>query len=69
MEITPQTILCVNLIDEAKRKKMAIDFSKLADLLGVPVIPTVARDKVGLLDLKESIHRVVFESNFFNQDV
>ncbi|HHU52202.1 MAG TPA: iron transporter FeoB [Firmicutes bacterium] len=61
MEITPQTILCVNLIDEAKRKKMAIDFSKLADLLGVPVIPTVARDKVGLLDLKESIHRVVFE--------
>lgn len=61
MEITPKTILCVNLVDEAKRKKMEIDFSKFADLLGVPVIPTVARDKVGLNDLKESIHRVVFE--------
>lgn len=61
MEITPKTILCVNLMDEAKRKKIEIDFSKFADLLGVPVIPTVARDNVGLNELRESIHQVVFE--------
>lgn len=60
MEITPKTILCVNLMDEAKRKKIEIDLAKFADLLGVPVIPTVARDKVGLNELKESIHQVVF---------
>lgn len=61
MEITPKTILCVNLMDEAKRKKIEIDFSKFADLLGVPVIPTVARDNFGLNELRESIHQVVFE--------
>ncbi|HBR28740.1 MAG TPA: iron transporter FeoB [Firmicutes bacterium] len=61
IEITPRAILCVNLIDEAKRKGIVIDFPKLEALLGIPVVPTAARDKVGLAALKESLHQVVFE--------
>ena len=34
MEITPKTILCVNLIDEAEKKKIRIDYEKLRTLLG-----------------------------------
>lgn len=60
MEITPKTILCVNLVDEAKRKKIEIDCAKLESILGLPVIPTAARDKVGLNDLKAAIHKVAF---------
>ena len=61
MEITPKTILCVNLIDEAKRKKIEIDCPRLEELLGIPVIPTASRDKVGLNELKDSIHEVTIE--------
>jgi ferrous iron transport protein B len=60
MEITSQTILCVNLIDEARRKKIGIDLFRLEGILGIPVISTVARDKVGLNELKDAIHQVVF---------
>jgi ferrous iron transport protein B len=60
MEITPRAILGVNLIDEARRKKVKIDTARLEGLLGIPVIPTVARDKVGLNQLKDAIHRVAF---------
>ena len=60
IEMTPKVILCVNLIDEAKRKKIEIGYQKLAALLGIPVVPTAARDKVGLNTLKEVIHQMVF---------
>lgn len=60
MEITPQTILCVNLLDEAKRKKIEIDCAKLERILGIPVVPTAARDKTGLSELKDAIHQAAF---------
>ncbi len=52
MEITDNVILCINMIDEAKRKKIKVDYNKLSDILGVPVIPVCARDKKGLDSLK-----------------
>jgi len=45
LEITDKVVVCVNLIDEAKRKKISIDTKKLSELLGVPVVPTNARSK------------------------
>ena len=38
MEITPNVIVCVNLLDEAKKKGIFIDLSKLSQILGVPVV-------------------------------
>lgn len=60
MEITSQVILCLNLMDEAKRKNIQINYEKLQRLLGIPVIPTVARNKEGLDDLKAAIHAMAF---------
>ena len=34
MEITHRVIICVNLMDEAQRKKIKIDCDKLSKLLG-----------------------------------
>ncbi len=58
MEITDNVILCVNLLDEAKRKKIQVDLSTLSKILGVPVIGTNARDGVGLETLKDAIYQV-----------
>src|SRR5690554_1779371 len=58
LEITPKAVLCVNLMDEAKRKGINIDTGKLAQKLGVPVIPIVAREGQGLAELKETVAQV-----------
>ncbi len=58
MEITNNIIVCVNLLDEAKKKKIKIDFKKLEKLLGVPVVGTTAKDKKTLEKLKETIYKV-----------
>lgn len=58
LEITNKAVVCVNLIDEAKRKKIEINLEKLENLLGVPVIGTCARSGKGLEKLKEKIEEV-----------
>ncbi|MDF2987724.1 MAG: ferrous iron transporter FeoB [Eubacterium sp.] len=58
LEITNKVVVCVNLIDEAERKKISIDFDKLSNLLGVPVIPTNARSNKGLEKLMDAVYDV-----------
>ena len=48
-------IVCVNLIDEAQRNGIVIDYDKLEVFLGVPVIPISARKKIGIKKLKDFI--------------
>ena len=48
-------IVCVNLIDEAQRNGIVIDYDKLEVFLGVPVIPISARKKIGIKRLKDFI--------------
>ena len=48
IEISSQTIVCVNLMDEAIRKNIHINLSRLSQKLGVPVVSTVARQKKSL---------------------
>lgn len=47
-EITCRVAVCVNLVDEARRKKIHINMEHLAGELGVPVVATAARDGHGL---------------------
>ena len=58
MEITKNVILCVNLLDEAKKKKIKIDFKKLSNELGIPVVGTTARKKKTLKDLVSTLDKV-----------
>jgi len=58
LEITDRAVLCLNLVDEAKRKKIEIDERALSKELGVPVIPTSARNKIGMDKLIDAIHQV-----------
>ena len=58
MDTTPHVIVCVNLLDEAKKKKIKIDLNLLSDLLGVPVVGTTARKKKTLTNLLDTIYKV-----------
>lgn len=57
MEITDNVILCVNLLDEAKKKKIKVDLKKLSNELGIPVVGTIARNKRTLDKLLETIKK------------
>ncbi|KAB3539011.1 ferrous iron transport protein B [Alkaliphilus pronyensis] len=57
-EITNKVVVCVNLMDEAKRKKININLKKLSSLLGVPVVGTTARSGKGLKELKDIVKKV-----------
>jgi len=58
LEIHERTVVCVNLMDEAKRKGIEVDDRRLARDLGVPVVPTTARRNEGIRDLLRAIHEV-----------
>ncbi len=57
MEITDNVILCVNLLDEAKKKKIKVDLKRLSTELGIPVVGTIARNKKTLDKLLETIKK------------
>ena len=58
LEMTDKVVVCVNLMDEAKRKKIRIDLNKLGDLLGVPVVGTSARSGKGLDELMDAVYKL-----------
>lgn len=59
MQITPKVVVCVNLLDEAKKKKISINLPKLQELLGVPVVGTSAVKKQGLDELMTAVDKII----------
>lgn len=59
IEITENTLVCVNLLDEAKKKKIAVDLDALSEALGVPVCGTSARSGVGISEMMEMLPEVI----------
>ncbi|MBE6152778.1 MAG: ferrous iron transport protein B [Firmicutes bacterium] len=66
LEVTSNVVVCVNLLDEAKKKKINIDLNKLSCKLGVPVIGTSARNRVGLKELQQAIYDVSIHNSVDN---
>jgi GTPase len=58
MEITDRAIVCLNLMDEARRHQLQVDDRRLARDLGVPVVPMVARQGEGIPELLQAISEV-----------
>ena len=58
LEITNNVIVCVNLMDEAKRKGISINIDKLSSLLGVSVIGTSASINTGLDKLMDEVYNL-----------
>lgn len=56
-EISDNVVLCLNLIDEAKKKNIHIDANKLQKLLNIPVVTAAARSGKGIAALKTAIEK------------
>ncbi len=55
---TSSVVVCVNLLDEAKKKHIEIDLPALSEKLGVPVVGTSARKRTGLSGLLDAVKQV-----------
>ncbi len=63
MEITSKVIVCINLMDEAKKRNIDIDMKALTDKLGTIVLPITARSKTGLDTLDEALYQLNLPEN------
>ncbi|MBO5245132.1 MAG: 50S ribosome-binding GTPase [Selenomonadales bacterium] len=61
MEISERVILCVNLLDEAKKNGISVNLLRLEEILRLSVVGTSARCKEGLYELKNVLVRVCDE--------
>lgn len=66
MELTDKVILCINLVDEAKKKGITINAKIIEEELGIPVVLTSARRGDGIDDLLETLYKVSFNEYNFN---
>jgi ferrous iron transport protein B len=55
--------IALNMMDVAKKRGISIDAKKLSSLLGVPVIPTVARSGRGKKELMESTVQIIHKNH------
>ena len=58
LEITSRVVVCLNLVDEARRHGIATDEKRLSRELGVPVVATIARQGEGIEELMRAVHEV-----------
>ena len=59
LEISDRVVVCVNLMDEARRKGLEVDARSLSRDLGVPAVPTSASTGAGLRELISTVADVV----------
>lgn len=62
LEITDRAVVCLNLMDEARRNNIIVDERTLSKELGVPVIPSSARQGEGMDELLKIIFEVAIGS-------
>ncbi|WP_232215810.1 ferrous iron transport protein B [Archaeoglobus veneficus] len=48
-------VIALNMLDEARKRGIEIDAKKLEEILGVPVIETIAVEKKGIEELKKAL--------------
>lgn len=58
LSLQPRTVVCVNLMDEARREGLTVDVRVLERLLGVPVAATSADSGEGIGELMEKVRQL-----------
>lgn len=63
LELNRPMIIALNMMDEAEKKNIKININKLSEILGVPIVPIVARDEHGIDNLLDEISNYNFDKN------
>ena len=69
MELTDNVILCINLVDEARKKGIFINKEIIESQLGIPVVLTSARSGEGMDNLLKTLDSVVTNSYHYNNKI
>ncbi len=59
LEITDKVVVCVNLLDEAAKKKIEVNIKQLSQCLGVPVVGMCAKSGKGIKQFKEAVANII----------
>lgn len=68
LSITRRAVLCLNLMDEARKKSISIDVPALEKRLGIPVVPCTAAAGKGLDHLMETVETLVENNSIKNTE-
>lgn len=73
-ELQVPMVICLNMIDEARRKGIEINLEKLSNIFGVPVIETIANKGIGLdrifTSAKEAFYKnLIPKIQYFHKDI
>ncbi len=73
-ELQVPMVICLNMIDEARRKGIDINSKKLSQIFGIPVIETVANKGIGLdaifVSAKQAYYKkLIPKIQFFHKDI
>lgn len=68
LSMTQRAVLCLNLMDEARKKSISIDVSGLEKRLGIPVVPCTAAVGKGLDHLMETVEALVENNSIKTTD-
>ena len=63
LEMGVPLCIALNMVDVATGRGIEVDVKKLSDLLGIPVVPTVARSGDGITSLMEKATQVALEKD------
>lgn len=71
LKVSGRVLVCVNLLDEAEKKGIKIDFKKLEQLLGTKVVGVTARNKKTVNFLTAAIDEIITkpQKNDFDFDI
>jgi len=62
------TIILLNMWDETKHKGIIIDYKKLEEILGIPVIPTCARTSEGINEFVSRLNEAKVSNFDYNEE-
>lgn len=68
LSMTQRAVLCLNLMDEARKKSISIDVPALEKRLGIPVVPCTAATGKGLDHLMETVETLVENNSIKTTD-
>lgn len=68
LSMTQRAVLCLNLMDEARKKSISIDVPALEKRLGIPVVPCTAATGKGLDHLMETVETLVENNSIKNTE-
>lgn len=70
-EIGLPSLLVLNMADEAKQKGIIINYKKLEEILGIPLVETVATANKGIKEMKEALFTAQVPKHFidYNGDI